>query len=617
MRHIIYYTFFLIILCISKSSAAITSPVGFPSGIADLIPAQASRTKGVAPLSVFFNADITASSATEQSFHDYEYNWDFGDPNSGTWSTTGASKNTHKGPVASHIYETPGIYTVKLTVKNSSDGSDIPALEESFTITVTDPDTVFAETRTTCISDTSHNDFAGCPNGATQIATNTLAATLSQYSNAGERILLHRGSSWTVSAQLTLNNSKGPVTLGAYGTCASPDSLGICSNAPLISSTANVAIISGNRKHDFRITDLSFSAPMENTAGYLYSGTQDTQQWTFLRIKATGFNTIINQFHYRADDTQNTENIVIAECDFSGSDGMTVFVGGENVSIIGNKLYNSEQSHILRIWGAYKGVVSHNLISGASAWSSQGRHALKLHAPEEKIIGTFAETGSSGVPFGTHFVVVSGNVFGSSGPWTVSIEPQDDLKDERINDLVFERNKILTEYGEGTTEVQASIMFSGQYGTIRNNIVDGSGSYNGSYSAIVIERRGAEPPPLGSRVYNNTVQNRDHDTQIAVGVSVHTNAIDTIIRNNYVSFPNALGTKTLITDNSAIAITSNNVITDNPYFVDADNQNPLSRDFSLTSSSTEAIDKGYAMPVLDDFMGNNRAGLFDIGAFSY
>jgi hypothetical protein len=97
---------------------------------------------------------------------------------------------------------------------------------------------------------------------------------------------------------------------------------------------------------------------------------------------------------------------------------------------------------------------------------------------------------------------------------------------------------------------------------------------------------------------------------------VDADASNTVIKNNYVSFKDVTGPGMLITDNSGNAVTSNNILTAAPYFVDSDNSNTLLRDFSLTASATEAIDRGDTVPVMDDFNGTSRNGVvYDIGTF--
>ncbi|HUW84930.1 MAG TPA: PKD domain-containing protein, partial [Phycisphaerae bacterium] len=86
----------------------------------------ASRTSGIAPLAVFFDAVDPASGVIQPADGDYAslgYAWDFGDPDAGTWSTNGNSRNTAMGYVAAHVYEQPGTYTATLTVTDTQGGT--------------------------------------------------------------------------------------------------------------------------------------------------------------------------------------------------------------------------------------------------------------------------------------------------------------------------------------------------------------------------------------------------------------------------------------------------------------------------------------------------------------
>ena len=141
------------------STAAAACPVAGPLALSGV----ASRTSGVAPLAVFIDATGTTSPVTTRPFHDVLYQWDFGDAGSGSWTNTpnmpNLSRNSASGPLAAHVFETPGTYTVALT---ALDGTNTASC--SVQITVQDPATAFAGNNTRCFS-TSGN-FAGCPAGA-------------------------------------------------------------------------------------------------------------------------------------------------------------------------------------------------------------------------------------------------------------------------------------------------------------------------------------------------------------------------------------------------------------------------------------------------------------------
>jgi len=71
---------------------------------------KATRTSGVAPLPVFF--DATGTTITSGSLHDVEFLWDFGDSKS--------KHPTASGFTAAHVFEHPGLYNVEVQVKDAS-----------------------------------------------------------------------------------------------------------------------------------------------------------------------------------------------------------------------------------------------------------------------------------------------------------------------------------------------------------------------------------------------------------------------------------------------------------------------------------------------------------------
>ncbi len=599
------------------------------------VTASASRTTGAAPLSVFFNADLTASSPTERSFHDYYYTWNFGDTNAGNWGTDGKPKNEDQGPVASHVYEAPGTYNVTLEVIDPADNSHVTALEETFEITVTDPDVVFAGTNTICVSDATNNDFVGCPSGAQNIATDSLAS-FSTWATSGYRVLLRRGSTWNINTALVGNAQITQARIGAYGTCSSPDANGICANAPYINSTGeDVVLFNLTYKHDFVIQDLSFSAIKDIDHGVVLGGAVDMSENLFLRNKVRGFDTAISISHSRtATYLDPSVSNAIVSCDIRDFYEYALYGGGENFSFMGNQAHNSDITHVTRVWWTYKGVYAHNMVSGSSLTNTAGRAALKFHGPKStdsqeidlfpakiKQVGTFEETGASGLPYSTQYAVISDNIFGSSGPWPIDIRPQDTSSDERIYDVIYERNLMTQDFGDhSVTDWSDTLRLNGYYLTARNNVIDYTytdGDLNGAW-AIYLEAFDFMPPPVGVHLYNNTIYDKgdsfpNHITAIAIDPGY----TDVRIYNNYMSFADAISTKIIINDPEGIADVGNNVMTNTPYFADPDNINPLLRDFSLTSNSTEAIDQGYTVPLYDDFLGNVRNGVFDIGAYEY
>ncbi len=572
------------------------------------LTASASRTSGVAPLGVFFNADVDTST---DAFHAMEYTWNFGDAGSGNWAGSGASRNMDKGPVAAHIFESAGEFTVTLTVR---DDTGIIATRD-FSISVGDPDAYYAASDTICISTIGSNDFNGCPADADHVLMDDIDE-LPNHINGGKRVLLRRGDYWTTSGSARYADITGPVTIGAYGDCPSPDARGICTTAPQIHLTGSEeqALFDLYRPTDWRIQDLHISG--ETTRWGAIGGNTDMQSVLLLRLKVEGFTTPLGNSHW---DTDGHDQNMIVNCDVSGSDMNEVYIGSERLVIMGNDLRNPSTSHVLRVWQAYQGVISHNTLSGSSLASNSGRHALKLHGPSQEVLAN-AGDGQGGLVNPSRFVVISDNIFGGSGPWPVGIGPQDDLNDERLRDIIVEKNRFFPGYGDQSccsSGVQVALNVWASDVTVRNNIFDGIGS-SAYYTAISIGRRGITPPPSNNRVFNNTIYKADLLTgyTACLGIDIDATVTQTVVRNNLVHLPAAAAQVEMIHNNSADLVSDHNLMTDVPGLADPGNSDFLLKDYSLLAGSP-AEDQGTEVPVRDDFDGTQRpqGGNYDIGAF--
>jgi hypothetical protein len=181
---------------------------------------------------------------------------------------------------------------------------------------------------------------------------------------------------------------------------------------------------------------------------------------------------------------------------------------------------------------------------------------------------------------------------------------------------------MVQDYGNhSSTPWLKAVHVLGYYITVRNNIFDASYADGNllALTQIEIENYAYMPTPTGTHIYNNTFYGKgDNLVNGVTGVRVFAGVTDAVIRNNYLSYPDAISTKTIVEDNSGVAVVSNNVMTDTPVFVDPDNIDPLLRNFDITAQTTEVIDQGYTVPNYEDFTGFSRVGLaYDIGAFEY
>ena len=353
-----------------------------------------------------------------------------------------------------------------------------------------------------------------------------------------------------------------------------------------------------------------------------FGGGIDIQKMLFMRLDISGFGVGIGWTHWNSRSDDLIDQMAIVSCKLSDNIEYQSYIGSERIVYTGNISRNSRLSHVVRIWQAYQGDVSHNIISGSSLDNIAGRHALKLHGPGDENSITpdhcIPGNGDTCLANRTEFVIISDNVIGTSGPWPVSIGPPDALSDTRLTDIIFEKNRVFADYGQSSSVlVNIPIGLEGRYYTARNNIIDGTGGTSGIIG-IKVWQRGIEPAPEGVELYNNTIYRSDISTSPNVGIEIASISTGTIARNNLVSFPYATSSKIAIDNKSNSSIISNNVLTDAPNFLDPDNPSHLYRDFSLTPSSTMLIDKGYDVPVIDDIGNNSRlGGINDVGAYTY
>ena len=558
---------------------------------------SASRTTGVAPLVVHFSTDFTGDPDQGRGFHTYDYTWDFGDPSSGVWGTDGKSKNMAKGGIAAHVFETPGNYNVSLTIRNQE---GIVAVKY-FVIYVDDPDEFYAGNKTVYVNPEGDKLFPGAPERAIKIDTNNLSE-VTQYVTVGRRILFKRGCTWTTPGLSGWPANNRPVTIGAYGS----------GERPIIVINSGV-FLSLNDKRDWRIMDLDFKDPSRKNG--TFGGVSNMQRILLLRIKTRGFDDGIGWGHWNDSALITIDQMAIVDCDLAEAQVNVVYIGSERLALLGNRIQNANESHVVRVWQAYRSVISNNIISGSSLQTTDGRHALKLHGPGPDEVFT-AVPDTSYLEKRTDYCIVSDNIFGSSGPWPVTIGPADSGHGAIVSNIVFERNRIIAEFGsQSTTPVQLSLLVSGQVFTIRNNIIDGTNASTG-YTAISVSPRGIEPAPRVIYIYNNTIFRADNGSGNGrIGILVDSSAGDVYVINNLVSFPNSTIPVKMLDAPIGITKIAGNLLDETSSFVNDAAVDPLLRNFRLKSGAS-GIDRGVSVQVFEDFDNKNRpAGDFDVGAF--
>jgi hypothetical protein len=455
---------------------------GTPAGDAIHLELVPNRTSGVAPLAVFFDTVGTTGDAAARPFHDLGYCWDFGDPDAGSFATTGFSKNQSRGPVAGHVFEKPGSYAVTV---NARDAEGRVASRE-VTIDVDDPEDTFSGSDTLCFS--ASGDFEGCPAGADQV-TATSVGELDSYLAPRKRLLLHRGE--TFSGGPLRVNVQGPGVIGAYGS----------GHVPIVSTTAAAFYVSDSDPDfsDWRIMDLevdgqggadSRAVEVQGLATYL----------TLLRVVAHdvggGFHagdSIINYWNNNGSPGHDViDGFTIADCtlyDLAGGGGHNFsYIAAHRLLLLGNSYTNSTGGeHVVRTPWIDRGVIAHNVLGQAP----QPRHVLKMHAPG------FTTANTVGEGKYTERVLISDNRFDCSGgtQWCVALGPQNDTSDERLRDVIAERNY----FGPGEGTSVALLVWAADV-SVRDNVF-----HRGTFPTCVeVGTRGVEPSPTRVTLVHNT-----------------------------------------------------------------------------------------------------------------
>jgi hypothetical protein len=566
------------------------------------LTAQAARTEGVAPLGVFFDATATTSTATTRPFHEIEYQWNFGDAASGAWSATpgmpNLSRNLATGPVAAHVFETPGTYTVCVT---AFDG--VNTASTSIEITVTDPNIVFAA-NTLCVGAGSEPvaGEGGCPAGASVLASGDFDAAINDNIANRKRILFRRGDVFTGDTD-TRVMVEGPGLIGAFGS----------GNAPVVnlSGAETVGILISDKEtpnfKDWRVMDLEINGSSEPKAeGVLAIGGMD--QVTLLRLNIHHVHVGVRlspstldfpdwEAHHLWDQFFMVDSSIQTLIGGSGGNGM--FIGAQRFAVLGSVLSDSTGGeHVLRTPSVYKGVIGHNNMSTPSS----DKHVLKLHAEPFNV----SPTGF------TEQIVIADNKFtgGTGSAWTVTLGPQDGSSDETVRNVIVERNWFAPHASQ-----QVAVVVWAQDVTVRNNLFDLTGT--SQVRGVFVDQRGIEPPPANVHVYNNTFYSNSIGSFVAMNFFLG----DGMLAKNNLGFaPDALdppgpvrmvsgtATEESNTDNAQIPVS--------PAFVGSIPLVPVPADFALGAASSD-INAGTSVPVFSDFFRRSRplSGPIDRGAF--
>ncbi|WP_255775760.1 DUF5011 domain-containing protein [Microbulbifer sediminum] len=185
-----------------------------------------TRTEAVSPETIYFSAqestdaacsDLSGGSDSEACATGqwFRYHFDFDDPDSGNFSTTGISRNSQVGPSPRALHT----FTCKPESSNYQDGAceyrvgvrvqspDQAYGEDFITIRVLAQESAYAAEDVICVSPTSN--FSGCPQGASRHVSVPQPGEFS-----GKRVLLHAGERF---GDICIGYQERDVTVASYG----------------------------------------------------------------------------------------------------------------------------------------------------------------------------------------------------------------------------------------------------------------------------------------------------------------------------------------------------------------------------------------------------------------
>ena len=250
-----------------------------------------------------------------------KFQWNFGDPN--------GTDNTLQGFTAAHVYDTPGTYTITLTVTNQAGG----------VASATQQVTISASTRQMIYVDPTHGNDSN--DGSESSPIQSLNQAMNMIGNNTE-LLLKAGQTYTVPS--TLHISQTNLVIGRYGSGANPVLSRVSGGG-----VSTINIFSG--ANGVTIQNITFDSPYgvgandvankTGVSGIYIGGTNvAVRDCTFLNID-DAINENGNPTGVLVED--NTAPLT------TGIRGYFDWVQGQEQTIVGNVVANSTREHIVRM----------------------------------------------------------------------------------------------------------------------------------------------------------------------------------------------------------------------------------------------------------------------------
>ncbi len=544
---------------------------------AQTVSLTASRTSGVAPLAVHFHAIGTTADGVQRPFHDLHYAWQWGDGGDSS------------GPVAAHVFDLPGRYTVSLTVTRPGGGSSSATTR----ITVADPNEVFAGKDTVVCS--NDKDFQGAPARAKRVTTSSFDTVIAHL-EAGKRVLLARGDTFTATSRASVSGGSGPWILGAFGVGTRADGRGLCDNNPVVVANHGGALLvfgSGRRVEcrDLRVTDITFRSSAE-TPGDLFGVGYRIEDVLLYRCRGTGFETAVSWGDSVPDyfDVDTHSNATVANCEFVDSWEYGCYFSARGGAWLDCRIVSREpmKQHVLRFPYSERLVVSGCELAGSGA----KKHVIKAHSR----------------PFGgdpddvSREIVVRDCRIEVTSDWGCGFGTASPSRDERVRDVIVERCRFTLRDRTAT-----AIMLWGRQMTVRNCTFGVDATDRRSRYGVQIQKRGEGQVPAGCAIYHCTAHTMNESVGNFRLGSVAAHEGDPVpIRNCLMWAPN-VDNAVIAHGNAALYDESGNLVGVDPRFTSPTDWRPR--------PGSPAIDHGKPAPVADDMDGERRGARPDAGAF--
>jgi hypothetical protein len=541
----------------------------------------ASRTSGVAPLGVFFEATVMGSGMT-YPFHELLYVWDFDE--TGTWSygnTTRTSKGAAEGPVAAHVFSESGAggtsHDVTCTVYRRSGGVTSQIATDTVTISTTSSVTEFnVAGKLVCWSVDSEtgSGLANATYRQTSSGTNVVAFTQAQIAtdiaNGVRAWLFKAGETFTApnGDEIVLpGGNDDPKLFASWGAGASPI---------IVGNTSNGTIECYGGGSDIRFKNIHMrnqSAPDTPAAGACAFLTSAVSNVLFLNCS---FGTAeyglqgASSLQQVNSPGELSNHIFVHDCTFgvdagvAGARDAPLYFAAYKVSVQGNDIDNSNGGlatsgpHTYRAYPGNYLLCQHNRFEGSINGLGQ---EIKISPPA--FDGTSGAWGD-GKTYNNS--IISDNYFEFKGnAWPIGIGPQNGtVTDEFAEDFIVERNFFNREV-DSTQDNNVCAFLWGQRLTFRNNIarVAGATTQNNMRMAVCETRGPSELEAGAAWIYNNSIYNANAPSSEAFGVSANTTSGTSKVYNN-IAF-SASGTWDAVSNLASADTGNNDVVTSTPF----------------------------------------------------